>query len=381
MFPIHNTNGEAIGFSGRIYDNSIDSKYINTRETYIFKKGETLFNYHRANLEAKKLKQLILCEGQMDAIRIYSSGIKNVVATMGTALTKDHINLIKRLNVNVVLNMDNDSAGINAALINGDMLKQNNIDVSVVVLSGAKDPDEYIKSFGIDAYKDVIKHAVSLFDFKMNHLKQNKNLNNADELSEYINSVINELNKSNDEILKTVTINKLSEKYNIDKKILESKLTKNEVREIKKEKKVRKQKQNIRAIEEIIYYMMNNVKYANLFTEKLNYVPDKIYFEIVKDIQAYIILNNTINMADFITYEMNYNKDKLVRDIINNHNQDIEMNEEEFINYIKIVIKWIIDEKVKSMKNELKSVTDINRKKELMDMITNIKRGSDNDGK
>jgi len=377
MFPIHNSNGEAIGFSGRIYDNSVDSKYINTRETYIFKKGETLFNYHRASLEAKKLKQLILCEGQMDAIRIYSSGVKNVVATMGTALTKEHVNLIKRLNVNVVLNMDSDSAGINAALVSGDMLKQNNIDVSVIVLSGAKDPDEYIKKFGIDAYKESIKHAVSLFDFKMNYLKQNKNLNNADELTEYINNVINELNKSNDEVLKTVTINKLSEKYNIDKKILENKLIRVETKEIKIEKKVKKQKQNIRAIEEIIYYMMNSVKYSDIFTNELNYVPDKNYFEIIKDIQAYIIINNTINMADFITFLMNDNKDKLVRDIINNHNTDIEMSEEEFKSYIKIVNKWIIDEKIKSIKEELKSVTDINRKKELMDMITNIKRGSE----
>ena len=381
MFPIHNSNGEAIGFSGRIYDNSVDSKYINTRETYIFKKGETLFNYHRASIEAKKLKQIILCEGQMDAIRIYSSGIKNVVATMGTALTKEHINLIKRLNVNVVLNMDSDSAGINAALVNGDMLKQNNIDVSVVVLSGAKDPDEYINKFGVDAYKESIKHSVSLFDFKMNYLKQNKNLNNADELSEYINNVINELNKTDDEILKTVTINKLSEKYNIDKKILENKLIKKEIKEIKIEKKVKKQKQNIRAIEEIIYYMMNSVKYSNIFTNELNYVPDRTYFEIIKDIQAYIIINNTINMADFITFLMNENKDKLVREIINNHNTDIEMNEEEFKSYIKIINKWIIDEKVKNIKEELKSVTDINRKKELMDMITNIKRGSEYNGK
>ena len=163
------------------------------------------------------------------------------------------------------------------------MLRQNNIDVNVVVLSGAKDPDEYIKKFGIDAYKESIKHAVSLFDFKLNYLKQNKNLNKADELSEYLNNVINELNKSNDEILKTVTINNLSEKYNIDKKILENKLIKVEPKEIKIEKKVKKQKQNIRAIEEIIYYMMNSVKYSNIFTNELNYVPDKNYFEIIKD--------------------------------------------------------------------------------------------------
>jgi len=127
--------------------------------------------------------------------------------------------------------------------------------------------------------------------------------------------------------------------------------------------------------------MMNSVKYSEIFTNELNYVPDKTYFEIIKDIQAYIILNNTINIADFITFLMNDNKDKLVRDIINNHSESIEMNEIEFMNYIKIVNKWIVDEKIKGIKEELKSITDINRKKELMDMITNIKRGSDNDGK
>ena len=381
MFPIHNSNGDAIGFSGRIYNNEVDSKYINTRETYIFKKGETLFNYHRASIHAKKLKQLILCEGQMDAIRIYSSGVKNVVATMGTALTREHINLIKKLNVSVVLNMDSDAAGINAALVNGDLLKNANIDVSVVKLTGSKDPDEYILKNGIDKYKDAIKHAVSLFDFKMNYLKQNKNLNNADELSEYINNVITELNKSNDEILKSVTINKLSEDYNIDKDILESKIIKKEVKEIRIEKKLKKRKQNIRAVEEILYYMMNNVKYANIFTKELNYIPDKIYFDIEKDIQAYIILNNTINMADFITYEMNNNKDKLVREIINNHDSDIEINDEEFSNYISIVNKWVKDTKINDLKMELKNVTDINRKKELIDMITKIKRGSESYGK
>ena len=377
MFPIHNSNGDAIGFSGRIYNNEVDSKYINTRETYIFKKGETLFNYHRANLEAKKLKELIICEGQMDAIRIYSSGVKNVVATMGTALTKEHINLIKRLNVKVILNMDSDTAGVNATLLNGDLLKKAGIEVNVVRLTGAKDPDEYILKNGIDAYKDSIKHSITLFDFKMTYLKQNKNLNNADELSEYINNIISELNKTNDEILKSVTLNKLSKDYNIDKNILESKLIKNEIKEIKVDKKVIKQKQNIRAVEEILYYMMNNVRYANIFTKELNYIPDKEYFEIEKDIQAYIILNNTINMADFITYEINNGKEKIIKDIINNHNLDIEMNDEEFTSYIKIVKKWVKDKKINNLKSELKSVSDINRKKEIMDIITKIKRGSE----
>ncbi|MBQ3021157.1 MAG: DNA primase [Bacilli bacterium] len=382
MFPIHNSNGIVIGFSGRIYNNEVDSKYINTRETYIFKKGETLFNYHRAVLDAKKNKYLILCEGQMDAIRIYSSGLKNVVATMGTALTREHINLIRKLNVRVVLNMDADKAGINAALINGDLIKNAGISVSVVTLTGAKDPDEYILKYGLDAYKDAISHAISLFDFKLNYLKSNKNLNNANDLSEYINNVIDELNKSNDDILKDVTISKLSEDYNIDKNILLSKLVNTEVKkDVTVKRKVKKQNQNIRAVEEILYYMMNNVKYAKIFTKELNYIPDKNYFDLEKDIQAYIILNNTINLADFISYEINNGKEELIKNIINNHDSDIEMDESEFTNYIKIVNKWVIDSKISNLKVELKNETDINKKKELMDLITKIKRGSEEYGK
>lgn len=378
MFPIHNSNGNPIGFSGRIYNSNVDSKYINTKETYIFKKGETLFNYHRAMLDAKKTKTLIICEGQMDAIRIYASGVKNVVATMGTALTKDHINLIKRLNVKVILNMDSDKAGTNAALLNGDLLRKENIDVSILSLTGAKDPDEYILKYGIDAYKDSLNHAISLFDFKLNYLKNDKNLNNADELTDYINNIINELNKTDDEILRTVTINKLSEDYKIDKNILLSKLIKIEKPSIVKiERVTKKQKQNIRAVEEILYYMMNNVKYAKIFTKKLNYIPDKVYFDIEKDIQAYIILNNTISLADFISYETNNGKEQIIKDIISNHNNDVEMTEEEFLNYIEIVNKWVVDTKIDNLKNELKKETDINRKKELMDLITKIKRGSE----
>ena len=161
-----------------------------------------------------------------------------------------------------------------------------------------------------------------------------------------------------------------------------SKLTNIEKREpVKIERVTKKQKQNIRAVEEILYYMMNNVKYAKIFTKKLNYIPDDNYFDIEKDIQAYIILNNTISLADFISYETNNGKEEMIKKIISNHNNDIEMNESEFLNYIEIVNKWIKDTKINNLKFELKNVTDINRKKELMDLITKIKRGSEDYGK
>ena len=109
MFPLCDTSGKVVGFSGRIYHGEDISKYINTKETPIFKKGELLYNYHRAKDEARKTKTIIVMEGFMDVIRAYVSGVKNVVATMGTAVTKEQALLIKRLAPNIILCFDGDA--------------------------------------------------------------------------------------------------------------------------------------------------------------------------------------------------------------------------------------------------------------------------------
>nr|MCR5224030.1 DNA primase [Bacilli bacterium] len=215
VFPIHDSKGHPVAFSGRIYENVDEAKYINTKETPIFKKGEILFNYHRAINEAKKMKKLILVEGQMDAIRVYSEGVKNICATMGTALTNEHIKLLKKLNVEIVLCFDNDNAGEKATLAAGELLTKNGINISVLRLSGEKDPDEYILANGIDKYKEAVEHAITYFDFKLNILKKNKDFNKVDDVSKYVNSVIDELNKTNDSILIDLTINKLSIPYSL----------------------------------------------------------------------------------------------------------------------------------------------------------------------
>ena len=156
-FPIHNANGRAVAFSARIYEKKDnEAKYINTKETPIFKKGEILFNFHRARNEAKRVKKIILVEGQMDAIRVYASGIKNVVATMGTALTDYHVNLLKKLNVDIVLCFDADSAGEKATIAAGELLLKNGVNPFVCRLSMEKDPDEYIIKHGVDSYLDLI---------------------------------------------------------------------------------------------------------------------------------------------------------------------------------------------------------------------------------
>lgn len=163
MIPIEDLKGQVVGFTGRIYNGEKDTaKYMNTKETEIFKKGHILFNYHNARPNIREEKCVIVVEGNMDAIKLSASGIKNVVALMGVALSKEQIDVLKKLKVPIILMLDNDQAGLDATVKNGDELQKYNLDIRVVRLTDAKDPDEYIRLKGVDALKDNIKHAINI---------------------------------------------------------------------------------------------------------------------------------------------------------------------------------------------------------------------------
>lgn len=375
-FPICNHEGKIIAYSARIYQNEDTSKYINSKESVIFKKGYTFYNYDKCRLEALKIKSVILVEGQMDAIRVYTSGFKNVIASMGTAITSNHISLLKKLNAKVILMMDNDNAGEKSTILNGEELIKNNIEVSVVRLTGEKDPDSFILKNGADAFRDALKGEISFFDFKLRYLKKDKNLNKADELAEYINKIIDELNKSDDDILKSVTINKIAEDYNIDKRILEGKLVKITPRIDSVVKRKRpKLNQYHQAAEAILYLMMNDPKFIRKYKIELNYFPEEKYKLIANDILAYKEINGEFDIADFMTYinDLEYKED--IYRILNDYQDKILP--EEFDNFVAIINKWIRESKIDKLKEQLKNETDVKKQEELNDLIIKIKKGSE----
>lgn len=376
-FPICNHEGKIIAYSARIYQNEDTSKYINSKESVIFKKGYTFYNYDKCRLEALKSKSVILVEGQMDAIRVYTSGFKNVIASMGTAITSNHISLLKKLNAKVILMMDNDNAGEKSTILNGEELIKNNIEVSVVRLTGEKDPDSFILKNGADAFRDALKGEISFFDFKLRYLKKDKNLNKADELAEYINKIIDELNKSDDDILKSVTINKIAEDYNIDKRILEGKLVKITPRidSVVVKRKRPKLNQYHQAAEAILYLMMNDPKFIRKYKIELNYFPEEKYKLIANDILAYKEINGEFDIADFMTYinDLEYKED--IYRILNDYQDKILP--EEFDNFVAIINNWIRESKIDKLKEQLKNETDVKKQEELNDLIIKIKKGSE----
>ncbi len=387
-FPLWDKDGNIVGFSARIYRGEKDtSKYVNSRETKLFKKGETLYNYHHARDVAKREKEIIVVEGFMDAIRLSVNGIKNVVALCGTALTKDQITLLKKLRVNVILCLDNDNAGELATMNNGELLEKDNVPISVIRLSGEKDPDEYIVANGIDAFKDNLKNPITFFDFKMNYYKNNKDLNNSVDLANYINEVLKDLNNSNDEILKEITLNKLSEDYGLSISVLKEKLSdiKPEKKEEKpievQEKKPRKKDSYTIGADNILYFMMNDGKFIKEYEAKLGFFDDEVRRAIANEILYYYQKEKKINIADFITYASSKDeiKEEVMR-IVNDCNIEDELTIEAMDEYIDVVNKVLTTREIKKLKEDIKKELDESKKMKMLARMAELKRGSVDNG-
>lgn len=380
IFPIHDLEGHPVGFTGRIYTNNSMAKYLNSRESVIFKKGQILFNYHRAKSYIKKEKEVIIVEGNMDAIRLYSSGIKNVVALMGTSLTKEQVQVIKNMRAKVILMFDNDEAGQTATFQNGNILCSYNINPLVVRLSGEKDPDEYIIKNGIQAIINNIKEPISFLDFKLKYLKKSKDLSKTEDLVKYIKELISSIKDTKDELTREITLKKISEEYDVPLDLLEMELKKITINSPpQKEGKIKQPKNKLSKYDiaciNIIYFMMNEFCYIKKFKELLGYFYIKKYRDIANEIIYYGETHQDISLSSFLTYVET--KDYIYDDVMNiikivNLHELIDSLFTDSINAAIIEQKKI---EIKELKNEMNDELDPNKKMELANKIIELKKG------
>lgn len=167
MFPVIDTAGNIVAFGGRVMDDS-KPKYLNSADTPGFKKSRILFGLNYAKSHCAE--QMILCEGYMDAIAMHAAGFENAVATLGTAITPDHARLLSRYTKRVLINYDSDEAGQKAANKAMALLDEVGLEVRVLKLTGAKDADEYIRTYGADAFRSIIEKSRTAFDFKLENV-------------------------------------------------------------------------------------------------------------------------------------------------------------------------------------------------------------------
>ncbi|WZL74657.1 DNA primase [Clostridiaceae bacterium 35-E11] len=209
IFPIINTRGKVIGFGGRTIENNMP-KYLNSPETPVFNKGENLFGLNFAKKEVGSKKQIIVVEGYMDVIALYQSGIKNVVASLGTALTKYQATLLKRYSEEVVIAYDGDTAGQLATLRGLDILREVGCQVKVLRLSEGKDPDEFIVENGKQAFLDEINHALPLVDYKILLAKNANDLTTVEGKINFVKSITEVLQQLKSPVERDAYIKKIA---------------------------------------------------------------------------------------------------------------------------------------------------------------------------
>ncbi|WP_432664607.1 DNA primase [Wukongibacter baidiensis] len=189
IFPIINTTKKIVGFGGRVLDDSVP-KYLNSPESPIFNKSNTLYGLNLARNELGKEKKLVVVEGYTDVISLYQFGIKNAVATLGTSLTKNHAQLFKRYCEEVIIAYDADTAGEAATIRGMDILNEAGCKVKVISLGDKMDPDDYIRNFGTDEFKAKIRRALPLTDYKIEQIKSKYDLNSNEGRISFINESI-----------------------------------------------------------------------------------------------------------------------------------------------------------------------------------------------
>lgn len=353
MVPIMDVRNRVIAFGGRIIEDKKDmAKYINTNENLVYSKGRNLFALNLA--KKSNDKRIIIVEGYMDAISLYQRGLDNVVASLGTALTEAQGRLLRNRE-QVIISYDSDGAGQAATLRGLEILQNLGINVRVLQMEGAKDPDEYIIKFGSAGFNKLVDNAISLVEFKVKVLKKDLNLSNVDDKIKFLNQIAKVLSTVNNKMEKEVYIDKISEEYKISKEAIYSEVNKLEYANssskailempkvraelyIPKNEKIsigeKKENLIIKLLIMAQYKVYKELKdiikpedFKNEINRKIIETLYNKYEETNTDIEDFLILfgdENVVNKLSsiMIENEENFDIDKCLQDVIKNFNKE-----------------------------------------------------------
>lgn len=323
MFPIMTVNGKVVAFGGRRLDNNEKTaKYINSNENLIYSKKRHLFALNLA--KQADSKQIILVEGYMDAISLHQRGVKNVVASLGTALTEEQGRLLRKYSEQVLMCYDSDGAGQEAIMRGLEILENQGCDARVIQMEGAKDPDEYIIKYGSERFNLLAKNAISLVEFKVKMIKNKYNLENATDKVRFLKEITKVLSEVENKIEREIYIDKISSQYLISKEAIYIEVNK----EMYKNQKVTENilvkpvKKEILKKEEISEAVVKREK-------MILYLLINHYEEAIVDITSNIIKEDfklEINQKIFeiITGAQEKSKDKILQILSNIEDQELQ---------------------------------------------------------
>lgn len=269
IFPIYDTRSRVIGFGGRVLDNSLP-KYLNSPDTLVFSKGNHLYGLNNY-LKASNQERIILVEGYMDVISLYKSGIKNAVASLGTALTINQVKLLKQYSSDIYICYDSDEAGQRATLKAIDILTRVGADPKVIILPHGADPDDFIKEKGIDEFEKMIEKAMPFVEFKVHTTERKFDITIESEKINFLREIAKILSGIKSPVAREIYLQKYSEKYNVSKEAILTEMginIKRGIKPIKKETKNNKTDPPKAELEAISLILLDN-EVSNKLIERL----------------------------------------------------------------------------------------------------------------
>lgn len=385
MFPLKDLEGNVIGFSGRRFlpESENESKYINTSETILFKKGDILYNYSDCIQDIKQSNNVYLFEGFMDVIAAVRASVKNSVASMGTALTQNQVNAIKKITRNVTLCYDSDGPGVNATIKAIYLLVSNGINVNVVVIPDGKDADEYIFNHGADKLNTCLtNNIVSSMEFLYNFEKKQVDFTNLNSIENFKKIIFKHLDlyKSNILSQKIITILSNDIDVNVDSLLADysNKIRRTEsiedlvpeITEIKKDKSNKRYKYSLEKYEKserklLLASFNNRKKYYEIEGALNNKYFNEINRNILSKLYAYYNKYDSMNYEMFYTF-LNENEKQMVISIINEETMPTDI---EIKTLIKNLDDWPYTKYIGMLNNkdiktieELQSISECKRK-------------------
>ncbi len=364
MFPIMDVNNKVIAFGGRVMGDG-KPKYLNSPETKVFDKSRNLYGLNIARTSRKDY--LLICEGYMDVISLHQAGFNNAVAALGTSFTSGHASLIKRYAKEVVLTFDSDGAGIKAALRAIPILREAGLSIKVLSMKPYKDPDEFIKALGPEAYEERIEKATNYFIFQVGTLMNEYNLDDPSEKTEFHNKVADMLLEFEDEIERNNYLESVCRTFNIPLDGLRQLVKKKGLNYIGK--KQREEKETIKSgnkekeeavvlAQQILLTWL--IEEKNIFECVAKYVsPSDFSDDFYKRVAGIFwaqMEENEANPAKIIDNFQDEDEHKKVAALFNSPliNQNLTMQEKE-----KAVNDAVILIKKKSLDDRAKNATDI----------------------
>ena len=318
IFPIFSPNGRVVAFAGRVLDpKDTGAKYINSPESLIYIKGRILYGLSFAKDEIRRLDKAIIVEGYMDLISLYQSGVKNVVAVSGTALTDDQVQLLSRYTKNVVLLFDADVAGIKASMRSIEILLKRDMEIRVVSLPKGEDPDSFVNKYGKDEFEELIKKAENFLEYESKHYESQGKFDDPATAADAIRELVKPIALMNDELKRKLLIKNIARKFNLREKLIESELDK-QIKQVKKfERSDLKLSQN-RRVEEAAATLKEATPEISPILYNLEKEILKLLFEADKSIADLIFSN--IHPEDF-TLDINRELFELVKEEFENDDE------------------------------------------------------------